>query len=80
MVKMLTQWDTCLKMAVCLVQLVYLLFIFMMVKHLRLFRLLFQSKSVSLLKKDCTSAIEVNFIALGLHFLCIVNKYIELWL
>ena len=32
MVKMLTQWDTCLKMAVCLVQLVYLLFIFMMVK------------------------------------------------
>ena len=37
MVKMLTQWDTCLKMAVCLVQLVYLLFIFMMVKHLKLY-------------------------------------------
>ena len=37
MVKMLTLWDTCLKMAVCLVQLVFLLFIFMMVKHLKLY-------------------------------------------
>ena len=25
-------------------------------------------------KKGCTSAIEVNFIALGLHFLCIVKQ------
>ncbi len=40
----------------------------------------FNKKRVSLQKKGCTSAIEVNFIALGLHFLCIVNKYIELWL
>ena len=27
-------------------------------------------------KKGCTSAIEVNFIALGLHFLCIVKHRI----
>ena len=40
----------------------------------------FNKKRVSLHKKGCTSAIEVNFIALGLHFLCIVNKYFELWL
>ena len=38
----------------------------------------FNKKRVSLQKKGCISAIEVNFIALGLHFLCIVNKYIIL--
>lgn len=34
----------------------------------------FNKKRVSLQKKGCTSAIEVNFIALGLHFLCIVKQ------
>ena len=44
------------------------------------FQLLYQQKTVSLHQNGCISAIKVNFIALDLHFLFIVNKYIELWL